>query len=101
MLCTTIVVKYNDLIYLLPQKTHSLCQHFDWWKDNDLWTLKIENKTTSTRDSIKYSVIPFAGNFDITSIEENRETGDSVRDVSGGGESLLLLSGHQYPNLNT
>jgi hypothetical protein len=41
-------------------------------------TLKIENKTTSTPDIIKYNTIPFAGTFDITGIEENRETGNSV-----------------------
>ncbi len=46
-------------------------------------TLKIENKTTSTPDIIKYSVIPFAGNFDVTSIEENRKTGDSILFLSG------------------
>jgi hypothetical protein len=33
-------------------------------------TLKIENKTTSTPDIIKYSMIPFAGNFHVTGVEE-------------------------------
>ena len=46
-------------------------------------TLKIENKTTSTPDIIKYNTIPFAGTFDITGIEENRETGNSVIVFSG------------------
>ena len=46
-------------------------------------TLKIENKTTSTPVIIKYSVIPFAGNFDITSVEENRKTANSVLVFSG------------------
>ena len=56
-------------------------------------TLKIENKTTSTPDTIKYSVIPFAGNFHITGIEENRKTGHSVMMFSGdfglGGTSTI------------
>ena len=46
-------------------------------------TLKIENKTTLTPDMIKYSLIPFAGNFYITSIEENRKTANSVLVFSG------------------
>ena len=46
-------------------------------------TLKIENKTTLTRDIIKYSLIPFAGNFYTTSIEENRKTANSVLVFSG------------------
>lgn len=46
-------------------------------------TLKIENKTTSTPDVIKYSLIPFAGNFHTTSIEENRNTANSVLLFSG------------------
>lgn len=37
-------------------------------------TLKIENKTTSTPDIIKYSMIPFAGNFHVTGVEENSIT---------------------------
>jgi hypothetical protein len=39
--------------------------------------------TTSTPDIIKYSLIPFAGNFHTTSIEENRNTANSVLLFSG------------------
>ncbi len=46
-------------------------------------TLKIENKTASTPDIIKYSLIPFAGNFHIISIEENRKTANSVLMFTG------------------
>jgi hypothetical protein len=46
-------------------------------------TLKIENKTTSTPDIIKYSVIPFAGNFHMTGMEENRKTAHSVMAFNG------------------
>jgi hypothetical protein len=56
-------------------------------------TLKIENKTTSTPDIIKYSMIPFTGNFHVTGIEENRKTGHSVIMFSGdfglGGTSTI------------
>jgi hypothetical protein len=57
-------------------------------------TLKIENKTTSTPDIIKYSMIPFYGNFHVTGIEENRKTGHSVMVFSGdfglgGGTSTM------------
>jgi hypothetical protein len=45
--------------------------------------LKIENKTTSTPDIIKYNLIPFSGHFHITSIEENRKTGHDVMIFSG------------------
>jgi hypothetical protein len=38
-------------------------------------TLKIENKTTSTADIIKYIMVPFSGDFHVTGIEENRKTG--------------------------
>jgi hypothetical protein len=55
-------------------------------------TLKIENKTTSTPDTIKYSMIAFVGNFQITGTEENRKTGHSVTILSGdlglGGGTL-------------
>jgi hypothetical protein len=52
----------------------------------------IENKITSTPDIIKYSVIPFAGNFHITSIEENRKTANSVLVFSGDfeGERITI-----------
>ena len=55
-------------------------------------TLKIENKTTSTPDIIKYSLIPFAGNFLTTSIEENRKTANRVLMFSGDFD----LGGEQY-----
>ena len=60
-------------------------------------TLKIENKTTSTPDTIKYSVIPFAGNFHITGIEESRKTGHSITGFSGdfglgGGTSSMFAT---------
>ena len=55
--------------------------------------LKIENKTTSTPDVIKYSMIPFAGNFKTTGVEENRKTGHSIIKFSGdfglGGASTI------------
>jgi hypothetical protein len=50
-------------------------------------TLKIENKTTSTPDIIKYSLISFASNFHVTGIEENRKTGHNVI-VFGGNFNL-------------
>jgi hypothetical protein len=46
-------------------------------------TLKIENKTTSTPDIIKYSMVPFSGDFHVTGIEENRKTGDNVMVFNG------------------
>jgi hypothetical protein len=46
-------------------------------------TLKIENKTTSTAQTIKYNLIQFQGNFHVTSIEENRKTGNSVMALNG------------------
>lgn len=56
-------------------------------------TLKIENKTTSTPDIIKYSLISFASNFHVTGIEENRKTGHNVIVFSGdfklGGGSTM------------
>jgi hypothetical protein len=57
-------------------------------------TLKIENKTTSTLDIIKYSMIPFYGNFHVTGIEENRKTGHSIMVFTGdiglaGGTSIM------------
>jgi hypothetical protein len=56
-------------------------------------TLKIENKTTSTPDIIKYSLIPFSGSFRITGIEENRKTGNTIMVFSGdfglGGSSTI------------
>jgi len=56
-------------------------------------TLKIENKTTSTPDVIKYSMIPFAGNFQSTGVEENRKTGHSIIIFNGdfalGGASII------------
>jgi hypothetical protein len=55
-----------------------------------LGSLKIENKTTSTPDIIKYSQIPFAGNFQITDVEENRKTGSSIIVFTG---DLLCLGG--------
>jgi hypothetical protein len=60
-------------------------------------TLKIENKTTSTPDIIKYNLIPFSGHFHITSIEENRKTGHSVMVFSGdfglgGGTSTMYAA---------
>ena len=60
-------------------------------------TLKIENKTTSTPDIIKYSLIPFSGNFYITGIEENRKTANNVLALSGdfglGGGTTVLDAG--------
>lgn len=41
-------------------------------------TLKIENKTTSTAQTIKYNLIRFQGNFHVTGIEENRKTGNKL-----------------------
>ena len=46
-------------------------------------TLKIENKTTSTADIIKYSMIPFSGDFHVTDVEENRKTGNNVMVFNG------------------
>jgi hypothetical protein len=46
-------------------------------------TLKIENKTTSTADIIKYSMIPFSDDFHVTGIEENRKTGNNVMVFNG------------------
>jgi hypothetical protein len=44
-----------------------------------MWgTLKIENKTTSTPQTIKYNLIPFKGDFDVTGIEEDRKSGNNV-----------------------
>lgn len=60
-------------------------------------TLKIENKTTSTQDIIKYSMIPFIGNFQITGTEENRKTGHSIMVLTGniglgGGTNIMDAS---------
>jgi hypothetical protein len=60
-------------------------------------TLKIENKTTSTAYIIKYSMIPFSGDFHVTGIEENRKTGHSTTEFSGdfglgGGTSTLFAT---------
>jgi hypothetical protein len=57
-------------------------------------TLKIENKTTSTPDIIKYSLISFASNFHVTGIEENTKTGHTVTEFDGdlnlgGGTSTM------------
>jgi hypothetical protein len=46
-------------------------------------TLKVENKTTSIPDIIKYSLISFVSNFHVTGIEENRKTGHNVIVFSG------------------
>jgi hypothetical protein len=46
-------------------------------------TLKIENKTTSTPDVIRYSMIPFLGNLQITGTQEDRKTGHSIAEFSG------------------
>lgn len=60
-------------------------------------TLKIENKTTSTPDTIKYSMIAFVGNFHVTGMEENRKTGHNITEFSGdfgpgGGTSTIDAS---------
>jgi hypothetical protein len=56
--------------------------------------LNIENKTTSTPDIINYTLIPFSGNFHTTTIEENRETANSVLVFSGdlglGGGTITI-----------
>jgi hypothetical protein len=46
-------------------------------------TLKIENKTTSTAQTIKYNLVRFQGDFHVTGIEEDRKTGNSVMAFSG------------------
>jgi hypothetical protein len=46
-------------------------------------TLKIENKTTSTPDIIRYSMIPVLGNLQIRGTQEDRKTGHSVAEFSG------------------
>jgi hypothetical protein len=46
-------------------------------------TLKIENKTTSTPDIIRYSMIPFIGDFQITGTEENRKMSHIVMIFNG------------------
>jgi hypothetical protein len=46
-------------------------------------TLKIENNTTSTPQTIKYNLIRFQGNFHVTGIEEDRKTGNNVIALSG------------------
>jgi hypothetical protein len=46
-------------------------------------TLKIENKTISTAQTIKYNLIQFQGNFDVTGIEENKKTGNNVMALKG------------------
>ncbi|MGB7954602.1 MAG: hypothetical protein WCF23_11535 [Candidatus Nitrosopolaris sp.] len=46
-------------------------------------TLKIENKTISTPAVIRYSLIPFLGNLQITSTQEDRKTGHSITEFSG------------------
>jgi hypothetical protein len=46
-------------------------------------TLKIENKTTSTPQTIKYNLIQFQGEFHVTGIEENRKTGNNVMALKG------------------
>jgi hypothetical protein len=51
-------------------------------------TLKIENKTTSTAQTIKYNLIRFQGEFHMTGIEENRKTGNNVM-----GNNVMALKG--------
>lgn len=46
-------------------------------------TLKIENKTTSTPTIIKYSMIPFMGNLQITGTQGNRKEGHSITRFTG------------------
>jgi hypothetical protein len=59
-------------------------------------TLKIENKTTSTASTIKYSLIPFAGNFQATGMEEDRKTGHSITMFAGdfglGGTNTIYAA---------
>ena len=58
-------------------------------------TLKIENKTTSTANTIKYSMIAFVGNFHVTGTEENRKTGHSMVILNGD----LGLGGGTIPGI--
>jgi hypothetical protein len=57
-------------------------------------TLKIENKTTSTAQTIKYDLIRFQGDFHVTGIEEDRKTGNSVMALNGdfGFDSITSSS---------
>jgi hypothetical protein len=57
--------------------------------------LKIENKMTSTQDTIRYSMIAFVGNFHVTGTEENRKTGHSIVILSGD----LGLGGGTIPGI--
>jgi hypothetical protein len=45
--------------------------------------LKIENKTTSTPQTIKYNLLRFQGDFHVTGMEEDRKTGNNVMALSG------------------
>jgi hypothetical protein len=59
-------------------------------------TLKIENKTTSTSQTIKYNLIRFQGDFHITGIEEDRKIGNNVMTLSGDfGFGSITSSGPQ------
>ena len=46
-------------------------------------TLKIENKTTSTAQTIKYNLIRFQGDLHVTGMEEDRKTGNNVMALKG------------------
>jgi hypothetical protein len=88
LLCST-----NDCKQELIDAFYSMPSPQSPFQSSVQGTLKIENKTASTPDTIKYSIIPFAGHFQITSTEENRKTGNSVMIFSGdfslGGTSTI------------
>jgi hypothetical protein len=63
-------------------------------------TLKIENKTTSTADTIKYNLIPFRGDFHVTGIEEDRKTGNNVMVLSGDFDFGSIYLGSTGPKFN-
>lgn len=63
-------------------------------------TLKIENKTSSTANTIKFNLIPFRGDLHVTGIEENRKTGNSVMDLSGDFDFGSIYLGSTGPRFN-
>ena len=63
-------------------------------------TLKIENKTSSTADTIKYNLIPFRGDLHVTGIGENRKTGNSVMALSGDFDFGSIYLGSTGPRFN-
>jgi hypothetical protein len=65
-------------------------------------TLKIENKTTSTAQTIKYNLIRFQGDFHVTGVEQDRKTGNSVMALNGnfGFGNITPGGGWYSPEFN-